>query len=103
RPPASYASVGPGAEAYFKYVNARGGVNGRTITYKFVDDQYNPAQTVQATRELVQQERVFAIFTSLGTEHTLALRSYLNAAKVPQLFVGSGATTFGRDYRRYPQ
>jgi len=100
---ASYASVGRGAEAYFKYVNARGGVNGRKITYKFLDDQYNPAQTVQATRELVQQERVFAIFNSLGTEHNLAVRSYLNAAKVPQLFVGSGATTFGRDYRRYPQ
>ena len=100
---ASYASVGRGAEAYFKYVNARGGVNGRRITYKYVDDQYNPAQTVQATRELVQQDRVFAIFNSLGTEHNLATRSYLNAAKVPQLFVGSGATTFGRDYRRYPQ
>ena len=99
---ASYASVGRGAEAYFKYVNARGGVNGRKITYKYVDDQYNPAQTVQATRELVQQERVFAIFNSLGTEHNLAVRSYLNATKVPQLFVGSGATTFGRDYKRYP-
>ncbi|HET9675811.1 MAG TPA: ABC transporter substrate-binding protein [Gaiellaceae bacterium] len=99
---ASYASVGRGAEAYFKYVNGRGGVNGRKITYKYVDDQYNPSQTVQATRELVQQERVFAVFNSLGTEHNLAVRSFLNAAKVPQLFVGSGATTFGRDYRRYP-
>ena len=99
---ASYASVGRGAEAYFKYVNARGGVNRRRITYKFVDDQYNPAQTVQATRQLVQQDRVFAIFNSLGTEHNLAVRSFLNAAKVPQLFAGSGATTFGRDYRRYP-
>ena len=99
---ASYASVGRGAEAYFKYVNARGGVNGRRITYKYVDDQYNPAQTVQAVRELVQQDRVFAIFNSLGTEHNLAVRSFLNAARVPQLFAGSGATTFGRDYRRYP-
>jgi branched-chain amino acid transport system substrate-binding protein len=99
---ASYASVGRGAEAYFKYLNARGGVNGRKITYKYVDDQYNPSQTVQATRELVQQERVFAVFNSLGTEHNLAVRSFLNASKVPQLFVGSGATTFGRDYRRYP-
>jgi branched-chain amino acid transport system substrate-binding protein len=99
---ASYASVGRGAEAYFKYVNARGGVNGRRITYKYLDDQYNPAQTVQVTRQLVQQERVFAIFNSLGTEHNLSVRAYLNAARVPQLFVGSGATTFGRDYRRYP-
>lgn len=99
---AAYASVGRGAEAYFKYINSRGGINSRTITYKFMDDQYNPAQTVQVTRQLVQQERVFAIFNSLGTEHNLAVRAYLNAAKVPQLFVGSGATTFGRDYRRYP-
>jgi branched-chain amino acid transport system substrate-binding protein len=99
---ASYASVGRGAEAYFKYMNARGGVNGRRITYKYVDDQYNPAQTVQAVRQLVQQDRVFAIFNALGTEHNLAVRSFLNAAKVPQLFAGSGATTFGRDHRRYP-
>src|SRR5687768_10720999 len=99
---ASYASVGRGAEAYFKYVNARGGVNRRKITYKYVDDQYNPAQTVQAVRQLVQQDRVFAIFNSLGTEHNLSVRSYLNATKVPQLFVGSGATTFGRDHKRYP-
>ena len=99
---ASYASVGRGAEAYFKYVNAHGGVNGRKITYKYIDDQYNPAQTVQATRQLVQQDRVFAIFNSLGTEQNLAIRSFLNAAKVPQLFAGSGATTFGRDFRRYP-
>src|SRR5918995_2353138 len=99
---ASYASVGRGAEAYFNYVNGRGGVNGRRINYKFVDDQYNPSQTVQATRQLVQQDRVFAIFNSLGTEHNLAVRSFLNAAKVPQLFAGSGATTFGRDHRRYP-
>ena len=99
---ASYASVGRGAEASFKYVNARGGVNGRKITYKFLDDQYNPSNTVQVTRQLVQQEKVFAVFNSLGTEHNLNIRAYLNAAKVPQLFVGSGATTFGRDYKRYP-
>jgi branched-chain amino acid transport system substrate-binding protein len=99
---ASYASVGRGAEAYFKYVNGRGGVNGRRINYKYVDDQYNPSQTVQAVRELVQQDRVFAIFNALGTEHNLAVRSFLNASRVPQLFAGSGATTFGRDHRRYP-
>src|SRR4026207_1952613 len=99
---ASYASVGRGAEAYFKYVNARGGVNKRNITYKYGDDQYSPAQTVQAVRQLVQQDRVFAIFNSLGTEHNLSVRSFLNATKVPQLFVGSGAATLGRDYQRRP-
>jgi branched-chain amino acid transport system substrate-binding protein len=99
---ASYASVGKGAEAYFKHVNARGGVFNRRITYRYLDDQYNPAQTVQATRQLVQQERVFAIFNTLGTEQNLAIRSFLNAARVPHLFAGSGATTFAREYRRFP-
>jgi hypothetical protein len=99
---ASYASVGRGAEAYFKSVNARGGVNKRKITYKYVDDQYNPAQTVQAARQLVQQDHVFAIFNSLGTEHNLSVRSFLNATKVPQLFAGSGATTFGPRLQALP-
>ena len=98
----AYASVARGANAYFKYVNARGGVNGRTINYKTVDDGYDPAKTVQATRQLVEQDKVFAIFNSLGTEHNVATRDYLNAARVPQLFVASGATTFGRDFKEYP-
>jgi branched-chain amino acid transport system substrate-binding protein len=99
----AYAAVARGADAYLKYVNARGGVFKRKLTYKYVDDAYNPAQTVQATRQLVEQDGVFAIFNSLGTEHNLAIREYLNAAKVPQLFVASGATTWGRDATRYPQ
>ena len=98
----AYASVARGANAYFKYVNSRGGVNGRTIAYKFVDDGYDPARTVQATRQLVEQDKVFAIFNSLGTEHNAAIRDYLNEARVPQLFVASGATTFGRDFKQYP-
>jgi branched-chain amino acid transport system substrate-binding protein len=101
-PASAYASVARGADAYFRYVNARGGVLGRTISYKVVDDAYNPAQTVQATRQLVEQEKVFAVFNSVGTEQGLAVRDYLNTAKVPQLFVASGATTWGRDYTQYP-
>jgi branched-chain amino acid transport system substrate-binding protein len=99
---AAYASVARGAEAYFNYVNARGGVNGRKISYKYLDDQYNPSTTVQQTRQLVQQDRVFAIFNSLGTEHNLAIRDYLNAVRVPQIFAATGARTFGAEYRRYP-
>ncbi|MDQ3067618.1 MAG: ABC transporter substrate-binding protein [Actinomycetota bacterium] len=101
-PASAYASVARGADAYFKYVNARGGVNGRSIEYKYVDDGYEPARTIQATRQLVEQDKVFAIFNSLGTEHNVATRDYLNQMKVPQLFVASGATTFGRDFRKYP-
>jgi len=98
----AYASVARGANAYFKYVNSRGGVNGRAISYKTVDDAYDPALTLQATQQLVEQDKVFAIFNSVGTEHNVATRDYLNAARVPQLFVASGATTFGRDHEAYP-
>jgi branched-chain amino acid transport system substrate-binding protein len=95
-------SVVKGAAAYFRYVNAHGGVNKRQIKYIYKDDAYNPARTIDATRELVQQDKVFAIFNSLGTEQNLATRSYLNALKIPQLFVAGGAATFGRDYKQYP-
>src|SRR5919199_5764772 len=72
-----YKSVALGAEAYFKYVNDHGGVNGRKIEYRYEDDAYNPAQTVQVTRKLVEQDRVFAIFNTLGTEDNEAIRDYL--------------------------
>jgi branched-chain amino acid transport system substrate-binding protein len=101
-PASAYQSVAKGAAAYFRYVNAHGGVNKRKIKYIYKDDGYDPSKTVDKTRELVQQDKVFAIFNSLGTEHNLATRAYLNALKIPQLFVASGATTFGKDYKRYP-
>jgi branched-chain amino acid transport system substrate-binding protein len=101
-PAAAYAAVARGANAYFQYVNANGGVLGRKITYKYLDDGYNPANTVQQTRQLVEQEHVFAIFNSLGTEQNLAIRDYLNAMKVPQLFAATGDTSFGADAAKYP-
>ncbi|MBM3679610.1 MAG: branched-chain amino acid ABC transporter substrate-binding protein, partial [Actinobacteria bacterium] len=88
--------------AYFKYVNARGGVGGRTIEYRYIDDAYNPPQSVQVTRQLVEQDKVFAVFNSLGTEPNLQVRDYLKAQGVPQLFVATGATTWGRDASTYP-
>jgi len=101
-PAAAYASVARGAKAYLDSVNAKGGVAKRKFQYKIVDDAYNPAQTVQATRQLVEQDNVFAVFNSLGTEQNQAVREYLNQTKVPHLFVASGATTWGRDSARYP-
>ncbi len=97
----AYKTVGLGAAYYFKYVDAHGGVNHRKIRYIIKDDQYDPGQTMDKTRELVEQDHVFAIFNSLGTEHNLATRPYLNAVGVPQLFVASGATTWGKDYKQY--
>ena len=101
-PASAYSSIARGAEAYFKYVNGQGGVLGRKITYKYVDDAYNPAESVKVTRQLVEQDKVFAVFNSLGTERNLSVREYLNAEKVPQLFVASGTTTRGRDDAQYP-
>ena len=101
-PASAYQSVAKGAAAYFRYIDAKGGVNKRKIKYVYKDDAYDPSKTADKTRELVQQEKVFAIFNSLGTDQNLAIRAYLNALKVPQLFVASGATTFGRDYKKYP-
>ena len=98
----AYAALARGAEAYFKYVNARGGVRGRQIEYLYVDDSYNPSETVRKTRELVQDEKVFAIFNSVGTEHVLAVRPYLNQIGVPQLFVGSGHSALSLERKRYP-
>ncbi len=99
---AAAAGVLKGAEAYFKYVNSKGGVNGRMIDYKYLDDAYDPAKAVANVRQLIQQDQVFALFANVGTNNNLAIRDFVNAAKVPQLFVSSGATTFGRDYKKYP-
>jgi branched-chain amino acid transport system substrate-binding protein len=97
----AFGSVGPGALAYFKYVNARGGVNGRTIDYRFEDDGYDPQRTVQLTRKLVEQDKVFAIFNTVGADTNAAIQPYLNARKVPQLFVGDGSDRIAQP-RRYP-
>ena len=101
-PEVGYAGVLVGANAYFKHVNDNGGVHGRKIEYRYLDDGYDPARTVQAVRRLVQQDRVFAMFGMVGTEHNLAVRPFLNALKVPQLFAGTGLRKFARESRRYP-
>lgn len=95
---ASSAAV-RGAAAYFRDVNARGGVNGRSIVFRLVDDV---GDALAATQRLVEQDAVFALFGSAGPEQSLAVRDYLNASRVPQLFVASGATTLGRDSRLFP-
>jgi ABC-type branched-subunit amino acid transport system substrate-binding protein len=85
-----YSEIAPAANAYFQYVNARGGVFGRKITYDYLDDGYNPTTTASATRKLVLEDKVFAIFNALGTPTHLAVVDYLNTEKVPDLFVASG-------------
>src|SRR5438445_4968007 len=95
---AAYGTIGNAELAYFTYINGQGGVNGRKINFKILDDAYNPAQTVPLTKQLVEQDQVFAMFSGLGTQAQVSVRDYLNTAKVPQLFVATGATTWGLDF-----
>jgi branched-chain amino acid transport system substrate-binding protein len=98
-PAAAYGTIANAENAYFTYVNNnQGGVNGRKIQFKVLDDAYNPAQTVPLTKQLVEQDQVFAMFSGLGTQAQTSVRDYLNTKKVPQLFVATGATTFDKDF-----
>jgi branched-chain amino acid transport system substrate-binding protein len=101
-PAAAFGSVARGSDAYFKYVNSRGGVHGRKITYTYLDDGYEPARTVQLTQQLVEQNHVFALFDTIGTDNALAVRGYVNQQKIPDLFVGSGVSKIADDHARYP-
>ena len=96
-----YSEIAPASNAYFQYLNAHGGVFGRKITYDYVDDGYNPTNTASQTRKLVLQDKVFAIFSALGTPTHLAVADYLNSEKVPDLFVSSGCNCWN-DVSKYP-
>jgi ABC-type branched-subunit amino acid transport system substrate-binding protein len=85
-----YSEIAPASNAYFQYVNANGGIYGRKIVYKYIDDGYDPTKTASIVRQLVLQDNVYAIFNGLGTPTHLAAVSFLNAQKVPDIFVASG-------------
>ena len=102
-PAAAYGTIAKASNAYFQYVNDNGGVNGRKIKYNFLDDSYNPAQTVPLTKQLVEgSDPVFAMFGGLGTQAQVSVEPYLNAKKVPQVFVATGATQFSAQKDKYP-
>jgi branched-chain amino acid transport system substrate-binding protein len=91
-PASAYGVIGKTIAAYFDKINAEGGINGRRISFISYDDAYNPQKTVELTRKLVEDDKVLLLFASLGTATNAAVRSYLNANKVPQLFVASGSS-----------
>ena len=107
-PVSSYAPIARGMETYFRFVNARKGpdgrrgVYGRQIIFKTYDDGYNPARTFQLTNQLVLQDKVFAIYGSLGTEPNLAIRQMLNQRKIPQLQIATGASYWGALHKQNP-
>lgn len=100
-PASVFASFSKVIKAYFDAVNENGGINGRKINFISLDDGFNTSFAVQQTRKLVEEEGVLLIFNSLGTETGLAVRSYLNKNKVPQLFQGSGSALFNNP-SQYP-
>jgi ABC-type branched-subunit amino acid transport system substrate-binding protein len=100
-PASAYGTIGKAIDAYFKKVNAEGGINGRQVKFVTLDDGYNPARTVEQARKLVEQEEVLLLFNTLGTPPNTAIHKYMNQKKVPQLFVATGATVWG-DPKNFP-
>jgi branched-chain amino acid transport system substrate-binding protein len=100
-PASSYGAIGKTIDAYWKAVNAAGGINGRKITFLSMDDGYSPPKTVEVVRQLVEQDKIFALFQSLGTPCNTAIHKYMNTKKVPQLFVATGASKWG-DPKNFP-
>jgi branched-chain amino acid transport system substrate-binding protein len=98
----AYATISAGSTAYFKYLNDKGGINGRKVTYTVDDDGYDPAKAVPLVRQLITQDNVFAVFNELGTPVNLATRDYINQQKVPDLFVATGSSHWGADYKQFP-
>src|SRR5271169_1387423 len=100
-PLSAYALIGRTQDAFFKKLNAEGGINGRNINFISYDDGFSPAKTVEQARKLVESDEVLLIFQSLGTPTNNAIQKYMNEKKVPQLFVATGATKFG-DPKNFP-
>jgi len=107
-PASLYAPIPRGMEAYFNWVNTRKGpdgkkgIRGRRIIWKYYDDGYNPAQTVQLTNKLILEDKIFADVGSLGTEHNQAIRPLLNERKIPQVLIATGASYWGLQYKEFP-
>ena len=100
-PASAYAVIGKTEDAYFKKINAEGGINGRKINFISYDDGYSPPKAVEQARKLVEADEVLLIFNPLGTPSNSAIQKYMNAKKVPQIFVSSGAAKWN-DPKNFP-
>ena len=100
-PASAYGVIGKTEAAYFKKINAEGGINGRKIDFISYDDSYSPPKAVEQARKLVESDEVLLLFNPLGTPSNSAIQKYLNAKKIPQLFVATGATKWN-DPKNFP-
>ena len=101
-PASAYRAIGDGAKAYFAAVNEEGGVDGRKIEFITLDDAYEPPKAVQNARRLIEKDKVFALFNTLGSPNNAAIWDYVNEQKVPHLFVATGASAWGADIKSHP-
>jgi branched-chain amino acid transport system substrate-binding protein len=95
-PASAYGTIGKTIEAFFRKVNDEGGINGRKVTFISYDDGYAPPKTIEMVRKLVEEDKVLLVFQTLGTPSNTAIHKYMNAKKVPQLFVATGASVWGK-------
>ena len=95
-PASAYGVIGKAIDAYWKMANDKGGINGRKIKFITLDDGYSPPKAVEVVRQLVEQEKVLCLFNTLGTPSNTAIHKYMNAKRVPQLFVATGASKWGK-------
>jgi ABC-type branched-subunit amino acid transport system substrate-binding protein len=100
-PASAYGVIGKAQAAYFNKINAEGGINGRKINFISYDDSFSPPKAVEQARKLVESDEVLLVFQSLGTQSNSAIQKYMNAKRVPQLFVATGATKWG-DPQNFP-
>ena len=101
-PASAYGTIGRGAQAFFRYINDQGGVGGRKIEFVTYDDGYEPARALTNAKRLVEQDKVFGLFNTLGTANNLAIWEYANQQRVPQVFVATGASNWGSDIGGHP-
>jgi branched-chain amino acid transport system substrate-binding protein len=93
-PASTYSTISIAEKDYFKMINDQGGINGRKVDLIAYDDGYSPPKTIEDVRRLIEQDRVAILFQTLGTAPNAAIRRYTNSRKVPDIWIGSGASVF---------
>jgi branched-chain amino acid transport system substrate-binding protein len=101
-PASVYGQISVAEAHYFQMINDQGGINGRKIKLIAFDDAYSPPKAVEVIRRLVEEEQVAILFQTLGTASNVAIRKYVNAKKVPDIWIGSGASVFSNSYKEFP-
>src|SRR3954453_1788399 len=101
-PASVYGQISTAEQHYFQMINDQGGINGRKIRLIALDDGYSPPKPIEVSRKLVEDDQVAILFQTLGTASNVAIRKYLNQKKVPDIWIGTGASLFSAAYKEFP-